>query len=82
MVVLLGDLAHGLPEMAGPHLFVRDECEVGDQGLELKGFGEDRNRFDLHAEGEDLVAHLRRGGKEAGVVFVGFGDDFVGSGYR
>jgi len=38
-VVLLGDLAHGLPEMAGPHLFVRDECEVGDQGFEVKGFG-------------------------------------------
>ena len=60
MVVLLGDLAHGLPEMAGPHLFVRDECEVGDQGLELKGFGEDRNRSDLHAEGEDLV--MKNGG--------------------
>jgi len=82
VVVLCRDLAHGLPEVAAPHRFVRDECKILDQGLELKGFGEDCDRFDLHAEGEDLVAHLRRGGKEAGVVLVGFGDDFVGSGYR
>ncbi len=64
VVVLRRDLAHGLPEMAGPHCFVRDECEVGDQGLELKGFGEDRNRFDLHAEGEDLAAHMLRGDED------------------
>ena len=82
VVVLCRDLAHGLPEMAAPHLLVRDECKIRDQGLELKGFGEDCDRFDLHAEGEDLVAHMLRGGKDAGVVFVGFGDDFVGSGYR
>ena len=81
-VVLLGDLAHRYPEVAAPHLLVRDECEVGDQGFELKGCGEDRDRPDLHAEGEDLVAHLRRGDEEAGVIFVGLGDDLVGPGDR
>ena len=82
LIILLRDLAHGYAEVAGPHRFVRDEFEIGDQRLELKGFGEDCHRPDLHAEGEDLVAHLRRGDEEAGVVFVGLGDDLVGAGYR
>ena len=82
MVVLRRDLAHGYPEVAAPHLFVLDECEVWDQRLELQRLGKDCHRPDLHAEGEDLVAHLRRGGKKAGVVLVGLGDDFVGSRYR
>ena len=53
-----------------------------DQRLELHGFREDCDRPDLHTEGEDLVAHLRRGDEETGVVYVGLGDDFVGSCYR
>jgi hypothetical protein len=81
-VVLRRDLAHGLPEMAGPHRFVRDECEIRDQGFELQRFGKDLDWPGLHAVGEDLVAHLWRGDEEAGVVYVGFGDDFVGAGYR
>jgi HEAT repeat protein len=56
-VVLLRDLAHSYAEVAAPHRLVRDECEIGDQRLELKGFEEGRDRPDLHAEGEDLVAH-------------------------
>ncbi len=81
LIVLLGDLAHGDAEVAAPHRLVRDEFEIPDQRLELQRFGKDCHRPDLHAEGEDLVAHLRRGDEEAGVVFVGLGYDFVGSGY-
>jgi len=33
-VVILGDLAHGLPEVGGPHTLVCDEREVLDQGFE------------------------------------------------
>ena len=80
-VVLLGDLTHGYAEVTAPHRLARDEFEIPDQRLELKGFGKDLDWPDLHAEGEDLVAHLRRGDEEAGVVLVGLGDDFVGSGY-
>ena len=81
-VILLGDLAHGYAEVAAPHRFVRDEFEIPDQRLKLQRLGKDLDWPDLHAEGEDLVAHMRRGDEEAGVVFVGLGDDFVGSGYR
>ncbi len=81
-VVVLRDLAHGDAEVTAPHRLVRDESEIPDQRLELKGFGKDLDWPDLHAVGEDLVAHLRRGDEEAGVVFVGIGDDFIGAGYR
>ena len=80
-VVLLGDLAHGLAEVAAPHRLVRYEREILDQRLELKRLSKDRHRPDLHAVGEDPVAHMRRGDEEVGVVLVGLGDDFVGAGY-
>ena len=76
VVVLRRDLAHGYPEVAAPHLFVLDECEVWDQRLELQRLGKDCHRPDLHAEGEDLVAHLRRGGK-GGSGPRRLGDDFM-----
>ncbi|KAF5030424.1 hypothetical protein DSECCO2_638230 [anaerobic digester metagenome] len=81
-VVLVGDLASGPAEVAGPHRLVRDEVEIPDQRLELKGFDKDRHRSDLHPAGKDFVAHMRRGDEEAGVVLVGLGDDFVGAGDR
>jgi len=80
-VVLLEDLTHGLAEVAAPHRLVRDEFEIPDQRLEPKRFGKDLDWSDLHAAGENFVAHMRRGDEEGGVVLVGFGDDFVGAGY-
>ncbi len=79
-VVFLGDLAHGLAEVAGPHRLVRYEREILDQGFELERPGKDRHRPDLHPVGEDLVAHMRRGDEEAGVILVGLGGDFIGAG--
>ena len=45
LVVLLRDLPHGVAEVAAPHRLVRDECEIPDQRLELKGFRKDADRF-------------------------------------
>ena len=66
MVILLRDLAHGYAEVTAPHRFVRDEFEIPDQRLEFEGFGEDRDRPDLHPEGEDLRGRrLERAGMSA-----------------
>ena len=63
-------------------LFVGDEGQVRDQGLELDRRVEDLDRLEFDPEGEDLGPEFGRGGEDRFCVLIDLGGDLEAPGDR
>ena len=80
LVVLFRDLPHRHPDMARPHLLIRNKRESRDERLERNWLLENLDRLQLHPIRKNLIPHPLRRHKEGRCILISFRYDFKHTG--